>query len=134
MNKMTLAFVLCTGLIPIAQHSSAESTGISSGQATCYRNSQNLSPGTAAPGEYKVIHGPYTTQCGTTAHKFQLRAQSGARLPVTVEKMVAGGWTRVIRNESDPNQMLGNGTFRVILDNTEATLSTSYRGSFSIPL
>jgi hypothetical protein len=134
MNKKTLAFLLCAGVLPLSQTAVAQSDGPQAKAAMCFTNSQDIYPGIAAPGEYRVVHGPFTTKCGTTMHKFKLRHQSGMLLPVTVEKLVGGGWVNVINQESDPTKKLGNGTFRMILDNTENTASTPYKGSYSVPL
>ncbi|HEX8595501.1 MAG TPA: hypothetical protein VF682_19830 [Pseudomonas sp.] len=134
MKKSIIPLLLCSVLAQLPTSVFAESPAAGSSTAICFRNSQNIYPGTAEAGEYKVIHGPFNTRCGTTAHSFQLRHQVGSRLPVTVEQLVGGTWSKVIRNEYDPSRRLGNGTFRMILDNTASTHATPYRGSFSVPL
>lgn len=133
MNMKTLVFLLCTGLLPWSQSTLAEPQTPLQGLTGCLRNSQNISQGIAAPGEYKVIHGPYSTRCATVMHRFQLRSQEGGALPVTVEKLMGGSWA-VVGKGTDPAQVLGAGTFRAILDNTDRATSTAYRGSFSVPL
>nr|WP_314574413.1 hypothetical protein [uncultured Pseudomonas sp.] len=99
----------------------------------CFRNSSQMPPGVAQPGEYKVIHS-YTVNCGTTLHNLTVRTQRGAVQPVTVERSQGGTWTTVVRGAYDPSANWGGGSFRVILDNTAGKAPISYRGSFSLPL
>jgi len=134
MIKSLTALLLLISTLHFSAASVANESAPASTRAVCFTNSQNIYPGTAAPGEYKVVHGPFTTRCATTMHKFQLRHQTGSRLPVTVEKLTGSVWNKVIQNEYDPNRNLGNGTFRMILDNTASASATPYRGSFSVPL
>lgn len=136
MKNTLLTLVMFASLLPLAGTSLAQEWQPPLASNLCFRNSQNLSPGTAAAGEYKVIHGPYTSSsnCTDASHGFVLRTQSGMRWPLTVEKLVGGAWRTVVRKEYDPYRKLGNGTFRLILDNRESTQTVSYKGSYTIPL
>lgn len=99
----------------------------------CFRNSSQMSPGVAQPGEYKVVHS-YTVNCGTTLHNLILRTQRGAQQPMTVERLNGGSWSIVARDAYDPTVNWGAGSFRVILDNKNGKTPIAYRGSFSLPL
>ncbi len=57
-NKLLKLIMLAT-LLPLAGTSLALEWQPQPASNLCFRNSQNLSPGTVAAGEYKVIHGMY---------------------------------------------------------------------------
>jgi hypothetical protein len=92
-NKIS-TFVMLASLLPPSAASYAQEAQPQLASNLCFSNSQNLSPGTAAAGEYKVIYGPYTvsSNCASASHGFVLRTQSGIRWPLTVEKLVGGTW------------------------------------------
>jgi hypothetical protein len=100
----------------------------------CFRNNGTIYESIVNIGEYKVVHGPFTTKCGSTAHSIQLRTIAGERLPVVIEQLSEGAWATVVDKALDPYQKLGNGTFRAVLDNREGPTPVRYKGTFSLPL
>lgn len=136
MNKKIAALVLALGLVQVGGAAVAEPrqniwTPLNQ---MCWVNNGTLIPGVAGPGEYKVIHGPYTAKCATTYHKFIVRDGTGSMSPVVVEKLVGGSWSQFKRNVFDPYEQYGAGTFRIVIDNKGNPKPVHYRGSFSIPL
>ena len=131
MNNNKIAFFI---LALSLTHITSTATAAPSSQAfPCFRYSNQISPGVAEPGEYKVVHS-YTVNCGRTLHNITLRTQQGSLQPVTVEQLQGGGWVTVARDAHDPSAKWGGGSFRVILDNRNGKTPIAYRGSFSVPL
>lgn len=136
MKNKILTLAILASLLPLSGASYAQGAQPQLASNLCFRNSQNLSPGTATAGEYKVIYGPYrvSSNCASASHGFVLRTQSGMRWPLTVEKLVGGAWTVVIDKKFDPYSKLGSGTFRAILDNKDNSESVPYKGSYAVPI
>lgn len=136
MKSELLALLLFASMLPRGSTALAQNEVQQPASGLCFRNSQKLLPGSAAAGEYKVIHGPYTSsrQCATAEHWFTLRTQHGMRWPLTVEQWVDAGWVVVINKELDPHKILGGGVFRMILDNRNRSAPVFYKGSYSVPL
>lgn len=131
MNKKIVAWVLALGLAQFGGMAVAEP-----GQniwtplnKICLQHNGTIYPSVAAPGERKVVYGPYTAKCPTSYHKFQLNV-----VPVVVEKLTNGIWVHVPTTLYSPVGKFGAGTFRVILDNQKGLTPVSYRGTFSVPL
>ncbi|WP_285426465.1 hypothetical protein [Pseudomonas sp. efr-133-TYG-103a] len=129
-SKNVIALMLALGMAQVS-HSATAAPGAQAVQ--CYKYSSQMSPGVAAPGEYKVIHS-YTVKCGTTMHHLTVRTQQGSVQPVTVERLQGGRWVVVASNAYDPSANWGAGSFRVILNNRNGNAPVGYRGSFSLPL
>ncbi|MEB0005270.1 hypothetical protein QN375_00715 [Pseudomonas sp. MH9.2] len=134
MNNKINALLISLLLCQFSGSSFAEPVASIGAAPMCFRNNGTIYESIANAGEYKVVHGPFTTKCGTTAHSIQLRSVAGERLPVVVEQLSGGDWTRVVNGAFDPYQKLGNGTFRVILDNQQGQTPVRYKGIFSVPL
>lgn len=134
MNKKINTLLLSLALCQFVGPSFAEPVVSAETTAMCFRNNGTIYESLANAGEYKVVHGPFTTKCGTTAHSIQLRTAAGAMLPVVVEQLSGGAWTLVVNKALDPYQKLGNGTFRAVLDNREGLTPVRYKGTFSLPL
>jgi len=133
MNKKISVLLLSLALSQMTAPAVAEPAVSGLFNVSCWKTNGTIYPSMAAPGEYKVIYGPYNVKCSSIAHSIQLRSAAGRRLPVTIEQLSGGRWVKVIRGEYDPYQHLGAGTFRVVLDNDGPTHSR-YKGTFSVPL
>lgn len=136
MKNKLLAIMLLASLLPLANTSFAEGFRPQQATAPCFRKRQNIPLGTAMPGEYKVIYGPYrsSANCGVTLHMFDLRMRSGGRWPVTLEQLIGTRWVRVIDKKLDPREKFGSGTYRAVLDNRGNPEAVPYKGIYSIPL
>jgi hypothetical protein len=136
MRNTLLAIMALASLLPYANTSFAEGFSPKQVQAFCSRKRQDIPLGTAMPGEYKVIYGPYrsSANCGVTLHMFDLRMRSGGRWPVTLERFNGTSWTRVIDKKLDPREKFGPGTYRAVLDNRDNPEAVPYKGIYSVPL
>ncbi|TDV69814.1 hypothetical protein [Pseudomonas sp. LP_7_YM] len=131
MNKKAMTvLLLALGLGSLGGVASAEPNGANLN--FCTKLSGSISSGTAAPGQMKVIYGPYTVKCDATFHRFTVRGASG-QLTVKVEKRVGDSWNAITPPTYDPSGSYGAGTFRLVLDNL-TNHTVSYRGSFSVPM
>ncbi|MEB0042738.1 MULTISPECIES: hypothetical protein [unclassified Pseudomonas] len=132
MNKKISVLVLAFGLAQMSGHVAAEpmQSWLTPLDKICFVNNGRVYPGVAAPGEKKVIYGPYTAKCATTYHKFRLGLSF-----VDVEQLIGGAWSVVERRAFNPAKQYGSGTFRIVLNNERSQTSTSYKGgTFSVPL
>lgn len=134
MNKKMSVLLLSLALSQMTAPAIAEPAASGPFNISCWKTNGTIYPSMAAPGENKVIYGPYSVKCTTIAHSIQLRSAAGARLPVTIEKLSGGTWSVVAKDAYDPYLHLGSGTFRVRLDNRGVQVPSRYKGTFSVPL
>ncbi|MEA9979948.1 MULTISPECIES: hypothetical protein [unclassified Pseudomonas] len=132
MNKKLGAWVLAFGLVQMSGQVVAApmQSWLTPLNKMCFINNGTVYPGVAAPGELKVVYGPYTAKCATTYHKFRLGLTF-----VDVQKLIGGVWTNVESGAFNPAKQYGSGTFRIVLNNQGKQTSAPYKGgTFSVPL
>lgn len=74
MNKKVAALVLAIGLMQMGGVAVAEPrqniwTPLNN---MCFLHNGTIYPSVAAPGEMKVVYGPYTGKCANSYHKFHI--------------------------------------------------------------
>ncbi|MFP3923216.1 MULTISPECIES: hypothetical protein [Pseudomonas] len=129
-KKMT-SLILAASLASLAGVTAAQP--IASTMNFCTKISGAIPAGTVNPGEQQVIYGPYTVTCGTTSHHFNVTGASG-QVPVFVQQLQAGSWSSVTGKTYDPSGLFGAGTFRLVIDNVQSPVPTSYSGSYVVPM
>ncbi|MEB0042740.1 MULTISPECIES: hypothetical protein [unclassified Pseudomonas] len=132
MNKKISALVLAFGLVQMSGHVAAEpmQSWLTPLNKMCFSHNGNIYRGVAAPGELKIIYGPYTAKCANTYHKFRL-----GLVLVNVQQLKNGVWVDRATKDISPAAQYGSGTFRVVIDNTKNQTPIPYSGgTFSVPL
>lgn len=136
MNKKIGALVLALGLVQMGGTAVAEPrqniwTPLNK---LCLLHNGTIYPTVAAPGEKKVVYGPYTGKCANSYHKFNVQAVGGLWLQVNVEKLVGGVWSTFREKVFNPTEQFGAGTYRIVFDNRGNENPVRYQGTFSVPL
>jgi hypothetical protein len=132
-NKKIAALVLALGFVQLSGNAVAEPV---QGWQTplnkiCLINRGTIYRGVAAPGELKVVYGPYTAKCATTYHTFRL---VGLAL-VKVQQLQGGVWANRSGAVASPSSQYGSGTYRLVIDNRGKQTPIPYSGgTFSVPL
>jgi hypothetical protein len=133
MNKKIAALVLVLGCVQLSGNAVAEPVQgwLTPLNKLCLINRGNIYRGVAAPGELKVVYGPYTAKCATTYHTFRL---TGPAL-VKVQQLQGGVWTDRSEPVASPSSQYGAGTYRLVIDNRGKQTPISYNGgTFAVPL
>ena len=130
-KKKMNSLILAASLASLAGLAAAEPAAINLN--FCTKISGAIPAGTVNPNEERVIYGPYTVTCGTTSHHFNVTGASG-QVPVFVQQLQGGSWSSITRPMYDPSGLFGAGTFRLVIDNRQNPKSTSYSGSYVVPM